>query len=206
MKWQQINLYQRATRTQWCWFSFQQILLLMGITILVLMSVSWQDYQFNQQLKRNINQLKEQKQQSQNQIDAYITTLPDEHVNQALKQQVQRLKQQYEASQQLQQMLSSDSLGNTQGFAVYLRGFAQHTVSGVWLSKIDLHAGGQQIQLSGYSRQAVLIPHFLQTLQADELFKQWQFQQFHLEQRPEPDGKVYFMLDTYPRLKDEKNN
>lgn len=68
-------------------------------------------------------------------------------------------------------LLESGALGNTRGFADYLRGFSRQTVAGLWLTGFDIEGGGAEMAIHGRALEAGLLPRYVQRLNDEEVFR-----------------------------------
>jgi hypothetical protein len=68
-------------------------------------------------------------------------------------------------------LLESGALGNTKGFADYLRGFSRQTVPGLWLTGFDIEGGGTDMAIHGRALDAGLLPRYVRRLNDETVFR-----------------------------------
>ncbi len=74
------------------------------------------------------------------------------------------------------------------GFSEVFGGLARNTLNGLWLSRVALSAGGDEMWLRGRTNQPALIPKLLQTLAAEQAFAGRSFRKVSFERRAEEPG------------------
>ena len=88
-------------------------------------------------------------------------------------------------NRQLQQMIGYLQVLASQrsiGFVAPLQALAeQHPPSGLWLTAINLDAGGSQLRLRGRSQNQELLPEYLQRLGQSAVFKGREFARFDVQ-------------------------
>lgn len=76
-------------------------------------------------------------------------------------------ERQLRARQDIVDALGAGELGVRQGFSGVMKALARQTVSGLWLTGIEMSAGGGQVALSGRTLSAELLPQYVQKLNAE---------------------------------------
>ncbi len=102
-----------------------------------------------------------------------------------------------EANEKRQSMaaLSRSELGNTTGFSPQFIGFARQRLPGLWLTGIRLTVGGREMELQGVTLDEGLLPHYLDLLGTESVFRGSRFGHAELK-RNQGDGqaKMQFTL------------
>lgn len=75
------------------------------------------------------------------------------------------------------------------GFSPYLAGLARQAVDGVWLTELEVDRETDNLALAGLTRDASLVPLYLERLRVEEAFAGRGFRHFEL-QRPEADSAI----------------
>lgn len=88
---------------------------------------------------------------------------------------------------QVMSLLEKGELGDRSGFSVYLQAFARLGVEGVWLTGLDLRAGGESLKIRGRLLQESLLPLYVQRLNAEPAFQGRRFSALDMR-RVEPAG------------------
>lgn len=79
-----------------------------------------------------------------------------------------------------------------QGFAPLLAGLAEQHTDGVWLTRIRLREGGQQMRLEGLAQEQTRLPHYLASLSGSPALQGREFAR--LQVRREDSGLLQFRL------------
>jgi len=110
---------------------------------------------------------------------------------------MKQLSAKIETNNKLIAVLQNQSQGNTSGFSKYLEDLAYQYLENVWLTKINLRAGGTAITLTGKTSQPDLVPRLITILTKKSAFQQVYFQQVRLERVDEKQSQSFtFVLDT----------
>lgn len=80
--------------------------------------------------------------------------------------------------------IEQGGLGDTRGFSVYFRAFARQRVDGLWLTRLDIGAGGERIGVQGNTLQAELVPLYMRRLASEPVMQ----------------GKAFSTLEMGPAL------
>ncbi|MBI3096237.1 MAG: PilN domain-containing protein [Rhodocyclales bacterium] len=68
-------------------------------------------------------------------------------------------------------LLESGAVGNTGGFADYLRGFARQVPEGLWLTGFSINSGGSDMEIRGSMLDAALLPEYIRRLGNEKAFQ-----------------------------------
>jgi hypothetical protein len=68
-------------------------------------------------------------------------------------------------------IIARGDLGNTQGFAEYFRALARQRVDGLWLTGVNIGAGGQDLAVRGRALDPALVPGFLGRLRNEQVMQ-----------------------------------
>ena len=74
--------------------------------------------------------------------------------------------------------------GDTSGFSSYFRALARQSVDGVWLTAVDIAAGGERIGVEGNTVQAALVPQYIARLGQEPVMKGKAFGKFDITTPP----------------------
>ena len=85
--------------------------------------------------------------------------------------------------------LSNGGIGNTSGFAEYLRGFAQQVPKGLWLTGFTIGAGGSEMEIRGRMLNAATLPEYIHRLNSEKAFQGRSFASLTIN-RPEAETKA----------------
>ncbi len=196
---QQINLYQPLFRRQKKVFTFRTLLQITAIAVLGMLLI----YAYGHWQTRLLDQQLAQLQTREQTTVARLTTVSSQHPDASAAQAgLARLRDSLAAKQQLVARLANENIGNTQGFSAQMAGFARQTLNGLWLTDIELAAGGRELHLIGNTHAPELMPRYLQKLANEESLAGLRFREVRLS-RPEESRYILFELAT--RLPDQAN-
>ena len=186
---QQINLYHPIFWKKKVVFSAAavlQILLVVGLGMSVIYAYSlWQNLRLGQELR----ELETREQAAQVELERVESQLPERMPNRLLEQQVERLQTTKRLKSTVLDILRTQQVNSGDGFSGHFEGLGRHTVSGLWLSSIQLDEGGEYLEISGGATRPELVPEFLQLLAAEEVYVGTQFEVLSFN-RPSDDSSV----------------
>lgn len=193
---QQINLYQpelfekrvpfSATRMVWALAAVLFLVAAAGVVCHLRLSG----------LTSDLGRLQELQDAAIRQIDDYKDRYPPRSPDPDLLNKVEEMANVRQAKLMLLQLLTGSQLGNRIGLSEHLVGLARQDLSTVWLRRIHLSAGGDQLLLEGSSTRAADIPLYLQRLTEQEIFAGREFERLQLNRDEKAGTIVDFLLQT----------
>ncbi len=84
-----------------------------------------------------------------------------------LQDEIKKTEAEVKAQQQVFDILQKGELGNTKGYAEYLRAFSRQIVGGLWLTGFSLYGAGNEIGLQGRALQPELVPAYISRLKRE---------------------------------------
>jgi Tfp pilus assembly protein PilN len=176
---QQINLYNPIFLKQKKYFSALTMLqslglILIGCALLVIYANIQLAHRTSEAAASATQLLK-----TKAQLVTVTTEFRPHQANVALDEDIKKAQTDISAVQHVFDMLQSGTIGNVKGYSGYFRAFARQIVDGLWLTGIDVHAGGREINLQGRALSPELVPVYLARLKAE----------------PEMQGKSFATLD-----------
>ncbi len=126
------------------------------------------------------------------------TLYPAPEVDVALEGRVTALEVERSAKTRLLGLLSSQSLGNTEGFSAQMSGIARRRVDGLWLRELRIESGGSDLALAGSALDAELVPRFLRALGEESTFAGRDFRRLRIERSAEEPGRIDWSVRTRP--------
>lgn len=108
------------------------------------------------------------------------------------------LRAELAAKRRLLAYLDSGPIARRGGFSPYLEGLARRTVDGVWLSAIDIRAGGERLRLAGHALAAEQVPALMAALGEEETYSGQVFRMLAIDRPPDADWRVDFVLASRP--------
>lgn len=88
-----------------------------------------------------------------------------------LVQELAGAKQQLDARKEVLTMLQSGKLGADKGFSEYFKGFSRLSMEGLWLTGLDIDAGGTEMEIRGRMTNQALLPEYLRRLNREATFQ-----------------------------------
>ena len=195
---QQINLYQPMFRKQKKVFSASSMLGVFVAAMIVFAGVygfaHWNVYTLEQQSEL----LQQQYVQEEMRLEELAKRYPVKSKSKRVEQQLKDLQRERQSKQYLVNTLIGRSIGNSDGFSDYFAGIAKQRLPGMWLTRLELDAGGDIIGIYGSTLKPELVPQFLQALAAEDSFRGSSFRIFSMQRDAEKDNTVSFALRTVP--------
>lgn len=88
-------------------------------------------------------------------------------------------------------MMQKGELGNTKGYAEYMRAFSRQAVNGLWLTGFTIQGSGVDIGLQGRALQADLVPGYISRLKREPVMQGKSFAALEMQvPRAEADEKT----------------
>jgi hypothetical protein len=179
---QQINLINPALIKQKDFLTIVNMGVVYGVFTALMLG--WWSYSQQQlkQLTRQKEDLVVAVQQTQDRLTQQVAASAPRAPSLALQQQLALL----ETKQQVQaQMLTAIEQGRPQqdrGLANYMRGFAQQTVDGLWLTGFSIDETNKTMTVRGRSLEAEVLPNYMQRLGQEPVFAGKLFGGLHVQQ------------------------
>lgn len=102
----------------------------------------------------------------------------------ALESELKRLEAELVSRNEVMTTLRSGAIGDTSGFAEYLRAFARQSFEGLWITGLSLSAAGRSIVVEGRALQPELVPNYVQRLNREQVMRGQVFSELVMR-RPE---------------------
>jgi hypothetical protein len=93
--------------------------------------------------------------------------LAERNADPALVAELKRREREADDKSRVLDLLSGESVGNTDGFSAHLAALGRRHPEGLWLTNIRIADGGRQLMLVGRTLLARLVPKFLSGLQVE---------------------------------------
>jgi hypothetical protein len=193
---QQINLYQTELQKKHVPFSAKQMaIVLAGVSCLMIATGAVNQWRLSG-LASELSRLQKRQDATIQRLNDYQQKYPIRSADTELVRKIDDMVNRRQAALELLQMLKDNQLGNRHGLSEHLSGLARQNLSTVWLRRIQLGAGGDQLLLEGSSTRAADVPLYLQRLTEQEVFAGREFEHLQLT-RPEKNIPIIdFLLQT----------
>lgn len=164
---QQINLYQPMLREQKVVFS-AMTMLQVGVFFLFVFAAMYA-YELNslKPYEKQLASMDKELEQLNMQVEA-LGSGKKRNKSKLLEREIAKLTKQLEQRERIENILSSRSFGNSQGFSSYLESFARGHVEGTWLTSVNIKQGGAALGLKGKTLSSELVPVYIQKLAEEE--------------------------------------
>ncbi|MFQ5469371.1 MAG: PilN domain-containing protein [Gammaproteobacteria bacterium] len=172
--------------------------LLVACGALGLLLVGFSTYQFTElsSLADQENSVIAQRDKAQEQLDLLLSQIPSDLNEEALKKELETLNEQIESKADIVALLSSDKIGNKDGFSPFLEGLAAQIGTGIWLTNISVSEGGTGLSLIGTATAPELVPIYIQNLAAEPAFAGTEFKIFQLTRNKSQSAYIDYYLNT----------
>ena len=172
---QQINLFTPAFKRKEINWSAASLIKLTLIAI-ALMAVAYSYTYYQQQLLvAELKQLESQNSQTTAQLSSVLAKAKQSNKTPILQSQLQALKEERNHSIQMLKLLRAKSYEDRPNMSAFFVGLARQIVPGIWFEKIVINNGGADIELSGHTYSADLLPQLIDQLRIEQAFSGTEF-------------------------------
>lgn len=188
---QQINLLQPELRTSQKRLPLNKALTYTGVLVAVIAVVSgvqwWQQYSQSQ----NLIAAKQDEKKLLKQIETVTSEIAAMSDDSDFKRVLLEKEQELNNKTNVLTVLSGQKFGNTKGFAEQFTGLSRQHVDGLWITALNIHAGGSKLNIQGSTYSPEQVPRYLQNLGNETSFKGVEFKTFLME-RDQGSSQVNF--------------
>lgn len=200
---QQVNLYQPIFRKQRIIFSAQTMLLsALGFLVLLAAYAFLIDHRVTS-LEAELERQNQAEQRAVSQIARIRETLPPQEPDADLVAQVERLEQRRDRLEQTAQLLRTRVPESRPRLRPRLEALARQHPEGLWLTGMELGAGGNRMRLRGRALSARLVPSYLDGLSGEPVLEGLSFRQVRVNTATDDLPGVTFMVSTEPGDEEE---
>lgn len=182
---QQINLYNPAFLKRRDWLTARPLAAVAGaLLLLVIVAAAWGSYQAKQK-QAVADELAARLKGMQTEVDVLTKEITGRKPDPTMLAKVDDFKIQLKARQEVMDAVQGGTIGSSEGFSEYLRGFARQTPQGLWLTGFTIGSGGKDMEIRGRMLTDTLLPEYVKRLSAEKAFKGRSFAGLDLR-RPAP--------------------
>jgi len=193
---QQINLYQTELNESQVLFSARQMaLVLAAVFFLVIAAGAVSQWQIAGRMSE-LSRLQKRQDTAIQRINTYQKKYPIRSADNELVDAVEEMTNRRQATIDLLQLVKNSQWGNRRGLSEHLSGLARQHLPTVWLRRIRIGAGGDQLLLEGSSTRAADVPLYLQRLNEQEVFTGREFEHLQLARAEKDLAIIDFLLQT----------
>jgi Tfp pilus assembly protein PilN len=202
---QQINLLDELPKKKPDIFKVDMMKWIFPLFFVLLMMIYGLKVLMGMGLSKEVARLTEVEKKLTEQAEAMKKNFPEAAEAAALEETTKKLEQEVEKRSRVVAILTKKRAVNVTGFSGYLLALSKQIPSDVWLDKIQIQKGGEDIQLFGSAMSNSSLAQFTQNLSRDGLFKDKDFEVVNIK-KSEGDDKavVDFLLGTQNRSEVEK--
>lgn len=168
---QQINLFNPIFLKQKKYFSALAMVEALGLIVLgSLVLFFYANYELSN-LRAQGAATSKQLKTVQEQLVKISTTSGVRQKSKALEEELLKLEAEVKSLQTVSSVLQKGELGNTKGYAEYMRALSRQIVNGLWLTGFDISGAGNEIELHGRALQPELIPAYIGLLRREPVMR-----------------------------------
>ncbi|MGH8678426.1 MAG: hypothetical protein ACREUQ_08770 [Burkholderiales bacterium] len=203
---QQINLYNPAFEDKLEFLSLPGALIAWGAALLLVVTVASYTQIRAAGLSAELAQEERARTAAQADVGRLAAQLAGHKRDAALESELKRLEAELVRRNEVMATLRSGVIGNTEGFAEYLRAFARQSFDGMWLTGLSVSAAGRSMVVEGRALQPDLVPSYVQRLSSERVMRGRVFAELEMhlpETKPDANTRVVppfieFRLATAP--------
>lgn len=193
---QQINLYQPELFDKKIPFSSRMVAMVLAGALLCAVLAGALGMWRSARLAAELERLQERQMAALQRLEEVQRQYPPRVPDPDLARQVDSMLEERQARLALLEMLTGSQPGNSRGFSRYLEGLAREDLSAVWLRRIRLSAGGQQLLLEGSATRAADVPLYLQRLTRQQDYAGREFEHLQISRAEDNSQVVDFLIKT----------
>lgn len=183
---QQINLLNPALRKIREWLAATPLAISSGVLLAALATATYfaktQADEVEQAAERQAASLK----QAQDKLVELAKAASQSKPNPQVAMELASLRESLKGREEIMRVLEGGVLGDTGGFAEYLRGFARQTTEGLWLTGFTIGAGGSDMEIRGRMLNPAALPEFIRRLNSEKAFQGRSFATLDMHRSEKP--------------------
>lgn len=186
---QQINLFNPVFLKQKKYFSL--VAMLQALALIAVGSALFYGYAARQvqQLAKESEQVAKQYAAEQARLARYTAEFSPGDSNLLLQEELKKTEAQAAIQQEIIATLKSGAIGNTTGYAEYMRAFSRQVVSGLWLTGFHITGDAVQVSMSGAVLRPDLVPAYVRRLSRERVMRGKSFASLQMRQPKVAEGK-----------------
>lgn len=168
---QQINLFNPRFSKQKNYFSATALAAGLGVVLLASLAVGMMAKQRVAGLEAVAAGVKAELAASDARKAAAEAQLAPRQRSPELQQELEQAEYENRSLHGVSAVIDKGEFGNTRGYSPYFRAFARSSVSGLWLTGVQITGAGNEIGLQGRTVQPALLPNYLSGLSREPVLK-----------------------------------
>lgn len=168
---QQINLFNPIFKQQKKYLSAVTMAQAIGLILTgSLLLAGYVNYR-SVRLKSEANSMTNKLTATQEQLARVTIEYAPRQKNQALETEILKLEAELDGLKKVEHILQKGELGNTKGYAEYMRAFARQIGEGIWLTGFSIQGAGSEIALQGKALSPDLVPAYIGRLKSEAILQ-----------------------------------
>lgn len=168
---QQINLLNPAFHKTFDWLTAKPLAIVTCVLLVILVAISnWATLQADSR-ERAANQRAEKLKTAQDRLLTMSKTIAESKPDPQLANELANALALLKNREEVMKVLEGGTLGNTIGFAEFLRGFARQVPNGLWLTGFTIGAGGNEMEIRGRMLNPASLPEYIRRLKTEKAFQ-----------------------------------
>jgi hypothetical protein len=168
---QQINLYNPLFLRKEKHFSARTIAQALGVVLISLVAVFVSSWVQTRSSERVATQYREQVAHQRDQLAKLGGQLASPGRSKALESEIAQAEAEVKLRHAALQSLGTGEVGNTAGFSEFLAALGRQTLSGVWLTRIQVGDAGNDLVIEGRALRPDLLPLYLRALNRETMMR-----------------------------------
>jgi len=198
---QQINLFDPALRKRQIVLTAARVVMCCAVTVVAVVGLWFYEQQVIAGLKAELATAQNLLAAQRSHIERISATRKTQTKDTTLESEIGRLEAELDLARTQMETLEGGAAGDAQGFAEYLRAFSRQSVEGLWLTGVDIFAGGE-ITVRGRTLNPALVPDYIQRLDREQALRGRSFAALEMGQparapSPAPGQKVQQELPRF---------
>ena len=181
---QQINLYNAEFALKRDLSSLSALAAAWGLAVLVVFAAIFATTARVNSVKNKLVQESQARQVAQAEMTRLATRLAARKPDLELAAELARLEDGLASRNEVMRTLHAGVIGDVQGFSGHFEAFARQTLSGLWLTGLQVSRAGHDIVLEGRATKPELVPGYVQRLNSEQVMQGHAFSQLEMR-RPE---------------------
>ncbi len=202
---QQVNLYHPMFHKQEVPFSAATMGILLAILIFayfITYVVTWVQLQG---IDGQLQAARERQATMESNIAMLSEQAPTAETDNELVRKLERLRKQRDLRKEAMVILEGSMMQKQTEFSSFFTGLARQHIDGLWLQRIHILSGGDELELGGGVTHPELVPQLLGKLSGEEAFRGHIFEVLSLQRGEQEQPYVSFNLSTSSGVSGEES-
>ena len=198
---QQINLFRNVLIDKPEPFQSRQVGVILVAVIICLALAGFYSYWQASSIQAQADKLRQRQHHISMQVAQLEEQYPERAPSALLQEKIKRIELELQGQRQALDYFTRQDQESNGAILASLEGLAQHPQQGIWLRRISLFHGGQEVQLTGSALKPEQIPEYLHLLGEKNIFGGQVFARLKLKRFEEQANQIDFELDSMRQAK-----